>query len=89
MQWPLQGAWQRADSQRLGVLNGTARFGRFLHTWVWTLRQTDHVCAGAHSQERTSMSVARVWVKNQEVVAKNGEISEYRVRMEVTFVLND
>ncbi len=49
----------------------------------------DAIRAGLARANKTLKNVTGAWVKNQEVVAKNGEISEYRVRMKVTFVLND
>lgn len=49
----------------------------------------DAIRAGLARANKTLQNVTGAWVKNQEVVAKNGEISEYRVRMKVTFVLND
>ncbi|MEO8578467.1 MAG: dodecin family protein [Gemmatimonadales bacterium] len=49
----------------------------------------DAIRAGLTRANKTLQNVTGAWVKNQEVVAKNGEISEYRVRMKVTFVLND
>jgi dodecin len=38
---------------------------------------------------KTLENVSGAWIKNQEMVTKNGKITEYRVRMKVTFVLND
>ena len=45
--------------------------------------------AGLARANKTLQNVSGAWIKNQEVVAKNGKITEYRVRMKVTFVLND
>jgi dodecin len=33
--------------------------------------------------------VTGAWIKDQEVVATNGTITEYRVRMKISFVLKD
>jgi len=49
----------------------------------------DAIRAGLSRAHKTLQNVSGAWVKNQEVVAQNGKISEYRVRMKVTFVLND
>jgi dodecin len=49
----------------------------------------DAIRAGLARANKTLENVTGAWVKNQEVVAQNGKISEYRVRMKVTFVLND
>jgi flavin-binding protein dodecin len=49
----------------------------------------DAIRAGLARANKTLENVTGAWVKSQEVVANNGEISEYRVRMKVTFVLND
>jgi dodecin len=45
--------------------------------------------AGLARANKTLENVSGAWIKNQEVVTKNGKITEYRVRMKVTFVLND
>jgi flavin-binding protein dodecin len=33
--------------------------------------------------------VEGAWIKEQKVIVKDGEVSEYRVTMKVTFVLDD
>ena len=45
--------------------------------------------AGLARTNKTLENVSGAWIKNQEVVTKGGKITEYRVRMKVTFVLND
>ena len=45
--------------------------------------------AGLARANKTLENVSGAWIKNQEVVTTNGTITEYRVRMKVTFVLND
>lgn len=37
----------------------------------------------------TLKNVKSAWVKDQKVTVENGEITEYRVGLKVTFVLND
>ena len=38
---------------------------------------------------KTIDNVQSAWVKEQKVVVKDGEVSEFRVTMKVTFLLND
>ena len=38
---------------------------------------------------KTINHVEGAWVKEQKVVVKDGEVSEYRVTLKVTFVLDD
>jgi dodecin len=45
--------------------------------------------AGLARANKTLENVSGAWIKNQEMVRKNGKITEYHVRMKVTFVLND
>jgi dodecin len=49
----------------------------------------DAIRGGLARANKTLENVTGAWIKAQEVVAKNGEISEYRVRMKITFVLTD
>jgi dodecin len=44
---------------------------------------------GLARANKTLENVTGAWIKAQEVVAKNGKITEYRVRMKITFVLKD
>lgn len=39
---------------------------------------------------KTLKNVSGAWIENQEVIIdKNGKISEYRVQMKITFILED
>ena len=38
---------------------------------------------------KTINNVEGAWIKEQKVVVKDGEVSEYRVTMKVTFLLKD
>ena len=38
---------------------------------------------------KTLQNVTGAWIKNQEVVIENGKITEYRVRLKVTFILKE
>lgn len=44
---------------------------------------------GVTRAAKTLDNVTGAWVESQKVVVENGEISEYRVVMKVTFVLED
>ena len=47
----------------------------------------DAVAKGVKRATKTLNNVKGAWVKDQRVVVKKGEISEYRVVLKVTFVL--
>jgi len=49
----------------------------------------DALREGLDRATKTLKNVSGAWIKSHEVVTKNGKITEYRVRMKVTFVLND
>lgn len=50
----------------------------------------DAIEAGVARANETLKNVRSAWVKEMEVeCGKNGKITEYRVLMKVTFVLND
>lgn len=49
----------------------------------------DAVKAGIDRACKTLDGVQGAWVKDQKVVIKKGKITEYRVGLMVTFVLND
>ena len=49
----------------------------------------DAMREGLVRANKTLENVTGAWVKDQEVVTKNGKITEYRVRMKITFVLKD
>jgi flavin-binding protein dodecin len=49
----------------------------------------DAIREGLARANKTLENVTGAWIKAQEVVAKNGKITEYRVRMKITFVLKD
>ena len=49
----------------------------------------DAVCNGVKRFSKTVDKVEGAWVKEQKVVVDDGEVSEYRVTMKVTFVLKD
>jgi hypothetical protein len=49
----------------------------------------DAIRVGLARANKTLENVTGAWIKNQEVVAEKGKITEYRVRMKITFVLKD
>lgn len=50
----------------------------------------DAIRAGIARANKTLKNVVGAWVKNQEVVVgKDGQISEYRVEMKITFMLEE
>ena len=49
----------------------------------------DAIEKGIKRANKTVDAVKGAWIKEQKVVVKNGKISEYRVDMKVTFVLQD
>jgi len=49
----------------------------------------DAVRKGIKRFSKTIKHVEGAWVKEQKVVVSDGEVSDYRVTMKVTFVLDD
>ncbi len=50
----------------------------------------DAIRQGIARATKTLHNIKSAWVQDHEVtVGENGEISEYQVRLKVTFVLND
>ena len=49
----------------------------------------DAVRKGIKRFSKTIKHVEGAWIKEQKVVVNDGEVSEYRVTMKVTFVLED
>lgn len=49
----------------------------------------DALESGLKRATRTLKNVTSAWISSQEVLMKNGKISEYRVSMKVTFVLQE
>ena len=44
---------------------------------------------GIERASKTLNNITGAWIANEELVVSGGKIEEYRVRMKVTFVLND
>lgn len=49
----------------------------------------DAVNTGVARANKTLKNVKSVWVKDQQADVENGKISEYKVLLKVTFVLED
>jgi len=49
----------------------------------------DAMRAGIARAEKTLRNLTGAWIKGQKLVIENGKITEYRVLLKVTFVLND
>lgn len=49
----------------------------------------DAVHEGITRSSKTLTNIQGAWINEQTVVVKNGKITEYRVNMRVTFVLED
>lgn len=49
----------------------------------------DAVDIGIERATKTLSNVKGAWIENQKVVVEDGKVTEYRVNMKVTFVLND
>jgi flavin-binding protein dodecin len=50
----------------------------------------DAIKAGVARAQKTLKNVKSAWIENQEVLINdNGQISEYRVQIKVTFILED
>ena len=49
----------------------------------------DAIRGGLARANKTLENVSGAWIKAHEVVTKNGKITEYRVRMKISFVLKD
>ena len=49
----------------------------------------DAVQAGIQRATKTLENVTSAWVQDQEVMVKDNKITEYRVRLRVTFILTD
>jgi dodecin len=50
----------------------------------------DAIKAGVARAQKTLKNVKSAWIENQEVLIDDkGQVSEYRVQMKVTFILED
>ena len=49
----------------------------------------DAITVGVERAARTLQNVKGAWVQDQKVTVDNGKITEYRVTLKITFVLNE
>ena len=49
----------------------------------------DAITTGIARAEKTLRNLSGAWVKSQKVVIEKGKITQYRVLLKVTFVLQD
>lgn len=49
----------------------------------------DAVKAGIKKANKTLDNITGAWVGDMKVVVEDGEVSEYRVNMKITFILKD
>ena len=49
----------------------------------------DAIRNGVERASKTLKNVSGAWVKDQEIGVKDGKVSDYRVKLKVTFVLED
>jgi flavin-binding protein dodecin len=49
----------------------------------------DAIQLGIRRANKTIKNVSGAWIKSQKIDIRNGKITDYRVNMKVTFILND
>ena len=49
----------------------------------------DAVAKGVKRASKTLKGITSAWVQDQQVLVEDGKVTEYRVNLKVTFVLND
>jgi flavin-binding protein dodecin len=49
----------------------------------------DALQQGITRATKTLENVRSAWIQDHEVVINNGKITEYKIKMKITFVLND
>jgi len=49
----------------------------------------DAIENGIERASKTLNNISSAWVKDQSVIVKNGKVKEYRVNLNITFVLED
>ena len=49
----------------------------------------DALQSGISRAAKTLKNVQSAWIQDHEVAVQDGKITEYRVRMKITFILND
>ena len=54
-----------------------------------TVSFEDAISQGIARADKTLKNVEGAWIQDQKVVVKGGKITEFRVNMKITFILND
>ena len=54
-----------------------------------TVSFEDAVRQGVERASKTLKGVSGVWIKDQKGMVTDGKITEYRVTLKITFILND
>lgn len=49
----------------------------------------DAIEVGVERADKTIRNVTSAWVQDQEVLVEKGKVTEYRVKLKVSFVLDD
>jgi flavin-binding protein dodecin len=49
----------------------------------------DAIQLGIERANKTLQNVTSAWIQDHEVVIQNGKITQYKVRMKITFILKD
>ena len=49
----------------------------------------DAIQLGIERANKTLENVTSAWIQDHEVVIQNGKITQYKVRMKITFILKD
>lgn len=49
----------------------------------------DAIEKGIERADKTLNGITGAWVQDQQVTVKNGKVKDYRVKMKITFVLQD
>jgi len=49
----------------------------------------DAIQSGIARASKTLENIRGAWVKDMKVLVENGRVTEYRIRMRITFVLKD
>lgn len=49
----------------------------------------DALQIGIERANKTLENVTNAWIQDHEVVIQNGKITQYKVRMKITFILKD
>jgi dodecin len=49
----------------------------------------DAIQSGVARASKTLENIRGAWIKDMKVLVENGRVTEYRIRMRITFVLKD